>query len=211
MSEIKLAIVDDHDLFREGLKMVLSSIPGYKIVFEASDGETFLEKLKDQTADLVLMDINMPGMDGIEATKQALERFPALKVIALTMFSEQIYYHRMIDAGALGFIPKNAQKFELEKAITAVSAGEKYVSHEIGRQLRIKTAEKNDKSPFTSREFEVFELICRGLTTQETASALSISSKTVEVHRSSIFQKTRVRNIAELIIWAIKSGLLQFD
>jgi DNA-binding NarL/FixJ family response regulator len=211
MKQINIAVVDDHDLFREGIILVLGQIPGFHVMFDASDGESFLEKLGTYRPDAVLMDANMPRMDGASATAQALLLYPDLKIIALTMFSDHLHYSQMIRAGVKGFMLKKGNKQELQQAIIEVSGGGVYFSQEILQKVALR-ALRNDKKPqITSRELDVLALVCSGLTSPEIADRLSISIKTVEGHRSNIFQKTEVRNTTELILWAIRNEYLTIE
>ncbi len=211
MKRIDIAVVDDHDLFREGIMLVLRQIPGYHILFDASDGELFLEKLRTQKPDIVLMDVNMPRMDGVSATAQALALCPDLKIIALTMFSDHLHYSQMIQAGVKGFMLKKGNKQELQQAISEVFKGGVYFSQDILQKVALRTFRKDDEQRMTARELEVLGLVCSGLSTPEIADKLFISVKTVEGHRTNIFQKTEVRNTAELIIWAIRNDYLTIE
>jgi DNA-binding NarL/FixJ family response regulator len=211
MKRIDLAVVDDHDLFREGIMLVLRQIPGYHILFDASDGELFLEKLRTQKPDIVLMDVNMPRMDGVAATAQALALCPDLKIIALTMFSDHLHYSQMIQAGVKGFMLKKGNKQELQQAINEVFKGGVYFSQEILKKVALRTFRKENEERLTARELEVLGLVCNGMTSPEIADKLFISAKTVEGHRTNIFQKTEVRNTAELIIWAIRNDYLTIE
>ncbi len=207
MKSIKIALVDDHDLFREGIKLVLSQIDGFEVVFDTSDGYLFLDFLKSSIPDMVLMDINMPRIDGVEVTKRALQISPSLRIIALSMYSDTVHYTQMINAGVQGFILKNANKPELQKAIMEVSQGGNYFSQDIMQKLSYQSLFSNQNNQLSNREMDVLDLVCKGHTSQEIADKLFISLKTVEGHRSNIFLKTKVRNTAELIIWAVKSNL----
>lgn len=207
MKSIKIALVDDHDLFREGIKLVLSQIDGFEVVFDTSDGYLFLDFLKSSIPDIVLMDINMPRIDGVEVTKKALQISPSLRIIALSMYSDTVHYSQMINAGVQGFILKNANKPELQKAIMEVSQGGNYFSQDILQKLSYKSLFSLQSNQLSNREMDVLDLVCKGHTSQEIADKLFISLKTVEGHRSNIFLKTNVRNTAELIIWAVKSNL----
>ncbi len=205
MNRIKIAIVDDHDLFREGLSLVLGQIEKFVIIFDTSNGNLFLDFLQTSIPDVVLMDINMPIIDGIETTRKAIEIHPDLKVIALTMFSDTMHYTQMIHAGIKGFILKKSNKFELQQAICAVFAGGNYFSQEILQKMAFQSVNfPNNTDKFTQREMDVLNLVCKGLTSQEISEKLFISAKTVEVHRNNIFNKAEVRNSSELIVWAIK-------
>ncbi len=205
MNRIKIAIVDDHDLFREGLSLVLGQIEKFVVIFDTSNGNLFLEFLQTSIPDVVLMDINMPVIDGIETTRKALEINPNLKIIALTMFSDTMHYTQMIQAGIKGFILKKSNKFELQQAICAVFAGGNYFSQEILQKMAFQSVNfPNTTDKFTQREMDVLNLVCKGLTSHEISEKLFISAKTVEVHRNNIFNKAEVRNSSELIVWAIK-------
>jgi DNA-binding NarL/FixJ family response regulator len=206
MDEIQIAVIDDHDLFREGIKLVLNQIDGLNVVCDTSDGNKFVESLNQTRIDIALMDIEMPGINGIQTTINALKVQPELKVIALTMFSDTGHYTQMIQAGVKGFLLKKASKYELQQAITIVCQGGNYFSQDILKKLAYQYGNHGSANDnLTSRELEVMVMICQGLTTQEISDKLHISFKTVESHRSNIFIKSNVRNTAGLIVWAIKN------
>jgi len=206
MMDIHIAVVDDHDLFREGLKLVLNQIRGFHVVYDTSNGNQFLETLEQMPIDIVLMDIEMPVMGGEEVTLKALRRKPGLSIIALSMFSDTGHYTQMIQAGVKGFVLKKANKAELEQAILAVHQGGNYFSLEILQKMAIRcTGQIPERDQLTTRETEIIAMICEGLTSQEISERLFISVKTVETHRSNIFQKVGVKNVAGLILWAIKN------
>lgn len=210
MKTIKIAVVDDHDLFREGIKLVLNQIQNFELIFETSNGYEFLEFLNENEFDIVLMDIEMPKINGIETTKEAVKIKPEIKIIALTMFSDLSHFKLMINAGIKGFILKNVDKFELQKAVNTVYGGENYFCRQIlQKSAFIQIDNKSDVNLLSARETEVLQLVCKGFTSQEIADALFISIKTVEAHRTNIFQKADVRNTAELILWAIKNDLFE--
>ncbi len=212
MEQIKIAIIDDHDLFREGIRLVLGQIENFEVVFDTSNAILFLEFLKSSSPDVVLMDINMPVMDGVEATRKTLEINPKLNVIALTMFSDTTHYMQMINAGIKGFILKKSNKYELQQAINTVSSGGTYFSQEILQKLAFRSLNfSSGSNRMTPRELEVLSLVCNGLTSQEISEKLFISIKTVEVHRVNIFHKSAVRNIGELIVWAIKNNYFSIE
>ncbi len=208
---IYIAIVDDHELFRDGLKLVISQLNPDFMVTEASNGMEFLKSLENQIPDVVLMDINMPLMNGRETVIKALKSCPDLKIIAVTMYGEEIYFMQMIEAGVKGIILKKSGKFELEKAIQEVLDGGNFFSQEILKKMAIRLNRKNsDKhNELTEREFEIMVHVCNGMTNNEIANKLFISPKTVEVHKSNIFKKTNVKNSAQLVIHAIKRGLIE--
>jgi DNA-binding NarL/FixJ family response regulator len=211
MKLIKIALIDDHDLFREGIRLVLSQIDGFEVVFDTSDGHSFLDYLQNSTPDIVLMDINMPLIDGVETTKKALQLLPSLRIIALSMFSDTVHYTQMINAGVRGFILKKASKSELQKSIEEVSQGGSFFSQDILQKLAFQYIHSNQSNQLTVREIDVLDLICKGLTSKEMADKLFISIKTVEVHRTNIFLKTNVRNATELIIWAVRNNIITIE
>lgn len=208
MNNIRIAVVDDHELFREGIKLMLDQIEGFEVVFDTADGYRFIDVLDKTPVDIVLMDIEMPEIDGIQVTSQALRIKPDLKVVALTMFADTGHCTQMINAGVKGFVIKKANKYELEQAITTVHHGGNYFSQDILQKLAFQYIGKTSgKEQLTARELEIVVLICQGLTTQEISDRLFISCKTVETHRSNIFLKADVKNTAGLIVWAIKNRL----
>jgi len=210
MNIIRLVIADDHEIFRKGLRIVLNEMDEVKVIGEAQNGHESLEILKNQEADLVLMDIRMPVMDGIEATKKILEKYPRVKVIALTMFEEISYFNQMIEAGADGYLLKKTNKDELRRAITQVMSGESYFSEEfissVNRTQR--PAVRLATIELTEREQEVLELICKGMSNAEIARFLGVSARTVDGHRAHLLEKTGAKNSPHLVMFAIKNGLI---
>ncbi len=212
MEITRIIIADDHQLFRNGLKMLLESVPGFEIAGEASNGEEFLQVLKNSPADIALMDINMPEMDGIEATRQGLKLDPSISVIALSMYGEEEYYYKMVDAGAKGFILKDSDISEVKEAIQTVKRGGSYFSQELLYHViqKIKHRENEAKSAnLSKREKEILLKICEGLSNQEIAESLFISKRTVDKHRANLLGKTNSKNTASLILFAIKNKLIE--
>ena len=208
-----IIIVDDHLIFRQGLKSIITIENIATVIAEASNGIEFIKLLSDHKPDLVLMDIDMPQMNGIIATQKALELMPDLKIIALTMFGDEEYYYKMIDLGVKGFILKSSGINELEKAIHDVMAGESYFSNELLRKIIYNFGRTNTQNPYenaglTAREIEVLQQICLGLNTEEIAQNLFISPKTVKSHRSNLLDKTGCRNTPGLILFAIKNKIV---
>ncbi len=211
---IRVLIVDDHGLFRNGLKLLLGTTNQIQVAGEAANGIEFLELLNTIEPDVVLMDIDMPGMDGIEATRRALALKPALKIITLSMFGEDEYYYQMIEAGVKGFLLKNSELNELKQAILQVAAGRTYFSEELLLNMlkNIKTvnvAEKQGHVNLSEREIEVLQQICKGLSNIEIADALHISKRTVDKHRANLLEKTNCRNTASLVMYALKHKLIE--
>jgi DNA-binding NarL/FixJ family response regulator len=212
---IKLLIVDDHKIFRDGLKLLLGQFPFIGEIEEASDGKEFLDSLEPGFPDIVLMDINMPVMGGIEATKEALKRYPELKIIVLTTFHDEDYVEQMMMAGVEGYMLKRSTSEEFEEALLKVKNGGNYFSDEIIRtvsrnlqRLRNEADRISSLPEFTPREQEVLELICQGYNNDQIADRIHISSKTVEKHKSNLFQKTHSGNTVNLIIYAFKNELV---
>ncbi len=211
MNIIRLVIADDHEIFRKGLRIVLNEMDEVKVVGEVQNGAELFEMLKNHEVDLVLMDIRMPEMDGIEATRRVVEKYPRIKVIALTMFEEISYFNQMIEAGADGFLLKKTTTNELHRAISQVMGGETYFSEEFISNVnrtqrpgsRLATIE------LTEREQEVLELICKGMSNSEIAKSLGVSARTVDGHRAHLLEKTGAKNSPHLVMYAIKNGLIQ--
>lgn len=209
-NKLNVFIVDDHDLFREGLRYLLSKSPLIGCVYEAGSGADFLKRLPAEMPDAVLMDIEMPGMNGIEATQLAIAEYPQLKVIALSMYGHESFYTDMIDAGAKGFLLKNSRFEDVIRAVEEVASGHNFFSPEIldaiVRNLHTKKVQKTD-ADLSKREVEVLLNICKGQSNQEIAETLNISKRTVDKHRENILLKTDSKNTAELVVYAIKNQI----
>jgi DNA-binding NarL/FixJ family response regulator len=216
MKKINVLIVEDQVIFRSGLMLLLSEIPEVNVIGEAADGKEFLDTIKNTMPDIVLMDIKMPVMDGIESTKAALEMYPDLKVLVLSMFGEEEYLVRMLEAGVRGFLLKNVDEEELRKAILIVDSGKNYFSHELLPALTnsfMKKKTYNDEKQMlmeklTRRELEVLHYICQGYTNKEIAEACFISPRTAGGHRTNLLEKTDCKNTAELVGYGIKYNLI---
>jgi DNA-binding NarL/FixJ family response regulator len=214
MEKINIYLVDDHKLFREGLKLLLKNLQEVNEIWEAANGAEFLNNLGEKLPDLVLMDIEMPVLNGIEATNQALAKYPEMKIIALSMFGDEEYFQKMIDAGACGFLMKNSDFSEVKRAITNVIQGNNYFTEEILYKLvnKFKTKQQGQSEIIVSlsdREKEVLLLICKGLSNQEIADQLFISKRTVDHHRASLLTKTDTNNAASLVVYAVKHKLIE--
>jgi DNA-binding NarL/FixJ family response regulator len=209
-----IVIVDDHLIFRQGLKSIITLENIANVIGEASNGIELLELLQIIKPDLVLMDIDMPRMNGLDATEKALEIIPELKIIAFSMFSDEEYYYKMIDRGVKGFILKTSGINELENAINKVMSGESYFSNELLRKIinnfgRSTYPKPSVQDNLTEREIEVLQQICLGLSTEEIAEKLFISPKTVKSHKSKLLEKTACKNTPLLILFAIKNKIVQ--
>ncbi len=204
---IRVIIVDDHRILRDGIKSLLKEMDDVELVAEASNGLEFLDLLKTCQADIVLMDINMPKMNGIEATREGLIRYPGLKIIVLSMYDDVNYYDSMIQLGVHGFLLKESNYDDLQKAIKSVSDGIPYFSQQLLLNL-LKVKNKSPQISLTSREKDVLNLICLGLSTQEIADKLYLSVSSIEKHRSELLEKTNSANSTALAVFAIKNNLV---
>lgn len=215
---IKVLLVDDHKMIRDGVRSMLSQMKNIKVVGECSNGNEAIAYLKENNddVDIIIMDINMPILNGIEATQQLVANDVKAKIIAMTMRGEDKYISKMLAAGAVGYILKDSGKDELFKAIIDVHGGEKYFSNEV--RISLVSSYLNKKSTnglypdeFSAREIEVLICISEGLTNKLTGEKLFISSRTVETHRRNMLQKACVNNTIELIKYGIKNGIIEYD
>jgi DNA-binding NarL/FixJ family response regulator len=206
----KIIIVEDHALFREGLKRVVNEIEDLELIGVAENGAIFLEMLKKTVPDLVLMDIQMPVMDGIEATEKALAMYPSLKILVLSMFGEEEYVYSMVDRGVSGFILKTSGLQDFERAVKKVLDGQQYYSEEIMGLLlkKFRQFDPSEKVTLSEKEIEVLRLLCKGLSNNEIADKLYISVRTVEGYRNKLLQKTGSSNVLNLVIFALKHKLV---
>ena len=207
--EIKIALVDDHALFRNGLRGLIDGNHNCRIIAEASDGTEFLESKEAMSADVVFMDFAMPTLSGDKATALALEQNPNLRIICLSMFGEEKYYSRMVEAGAKGFLLKDSSIEEVFAAIDAVMNNEEYICNEVLQALSGAMRRNEDIELLSEREMDVLLGICRGLSTQEIADKLFLSKRTVDTHRANILEKTGSKNTASLVVYAIKNNLVE--
>ena len=207
--EIKIALVDDHALFRNGLRGLIHGNQGCRVVAEAGDGKDFLDSADAMSADVVFMDIAMPTLSGDKATILALERNPNLKIICLSMYGDEKYYSRMVEAGAKGFLLKDSSIEEVFAAIKAVTNDEEYICSEVMQALSEAMRRNEDTELLSEREMDVLLGICRGLSTQEIADKLFLSKRTVDTHRANILEKTGSNNTASLVVYAIKHNLIE--
>jgi two-component system response regulator NreC len=215
---MRVLVVDDHTLVREGIRLLLESAPYIEVVGEAGDGLEALEKVRQLKPDIVLMDVAMPRLGGIEATKRIKQEFPSVQVLALTIHDNEEYLFQMLQAGACGYVLKKARPEELIAALEAAERGEVYLSPGMAKSLvedylkRVEAGEEEDSyHRLTDREREILKLIAEGYTNPEIARMLHLSVKTVQAHRAHIMEKLNLHRPAELIKYAIRKGLIFVD
>ena len=208
---IQVIIADDHVIFRKGMQMILNRIDGVEVCGEVDNGKDCIELVARRKPDLIFMDIRMPGLNGIEATKIIHRDYPDIKIVALSMFGEEEYLAGMLEAGACGFILKDVDKSELSFAINQIMEGQGYFSRQLLPYFTNKFLEEKkhiDEIQLTPREIEVLKEIATGKSTQEIADALFISKRTVEGHRAHLIAKTESNNVIELVLYAIRHDLV---
>lgn len=213
MKKIKLLIVDDHKIIRDGVKLMLAKVTEINIVGEVDSGVEALKFLDNNGAvDVMIIDISMPNMNGIELTKNIMDKFPNIKILALTMHAEDNYIQSMLQAGALGYILKESGQDELITAIITVSEGKKYFSNDVSVTMINSLMDRDKKLPIndlSEREMEVLKLIAMGKTNKEAGEILFVSPRTIETHRRGVMEKLELNNIVELIQYAIKHHLIE--
>ncbi|MBJ6110720.1 response regulator transcription factor [Hymenobacter sp. BT523] len=213
---IRIIVVDDHALVRSGLRAVLAAQPGLRVVGEAAHGQELLDQLPAMPADVVLLDLNMPVLDGVATAERLRARFPGLAILVLSMLAHEHNVVQAFEAGANGYVLKNADTSEIVAALHAVAAGRRFLSTEIGLAMLHKVVSTQPgkpagaiTEPLTARELEVLQCIADGLTNGEIADKLFASKRTVETHRQNIIAKTHAKNTAALIKFAAQNGLLK--
>jgi DNA-binding NarL/FixJ family response regulator len=215
MRPIKLAVVDDHHLFRKGLITLISGYDEISVVFEAPDGEALMEALKNQSPDVVLLDIEMPGMDGIEVADAIIKNYPAVKIIILTMHNEEELIVDLVEKGVHGFLLKDDNIEIVAEAICSVMEAGYYFNERVSKLMIRKLVESRGIDPvfpktnLSDREIEVMRLICKEMTNKEIAVELCISARTVDGHRLNILKKINARNSIGIVIYAVKHKLLE--
>jgi DNA-binding NarL/FixJ family response regulator len=216
MKPVKVLLVEDHDLVRAGIRSLLESMPDVHVVAEAGDAETALELVGQYEPDVVLMDIALPGTNGLAATARLSEQFPGVKVIILSMHVNDLYVSQALRAGALGYILKSSSFTELAQAVHTVAGGEAYLSPPVSKHLamdyiRRARGEPSSLEQLTPRQREVLKLIAEGRTTQQMADTLKVSVKTIESHRAQLMERLDIYDVAGLVRYAIHMGLVMPD
>lgn len=217
MSKIRVLIADDHSLVRSGIRLLLEGYPDIEVVGVAGSGREAIDEAARLQPDVVLMDIAMSDLSGLEATQEIRERVPHARVLALTMHDREEYFFAMLEAGALGYVLKDSQPYELVAAIRAVHRGQAFLSPAVTKALlEDYLTQRSDQNQslfdsLTLREKEVFRLAAEGKTSREIADILHLSVKTVEKHRSSMMHKLGLQSLSQLIKYAIRQGLIAAD
>jgi|SRR5690242_8294252 len=207
--KLRVVLADDHALVRAGIRALLEKITGVEVVAEAGDGLEALKAIEELKPDVVLLDIAMPGLGGLEVVKRVKSDYPETRVIVLTVHEDQEYADHAIAAGAMGFLPKSAASAELELALRMVAEGEIYLSPGISRHPTASPSTAGVE--LTPRQREVLALIANGRSTKDIALALSISVKTVETHRAQLMERLQIFDVASLVRYAIKTGLVKIE
>jgi len=215
MSEVRILLADDHNILRDGVRLLLERQQGFSVVGEAADGRDIVDLTQSLAPDVVVMDIAMPNMNGIEATRRITEKFPKTGIVILSMHYDESYVIRSLKAGARAYLLKNAMKADLIAAIRAVAEGRSYFSPPISRILQEDYVEalgrKGSDDSYdllTEREREILQLVAEGKTNKEIAGRLNVSLYTVDTHRTHILQKLNLHSVPEVILYAVRKGII---
>ena len=211
MNPLRILLADDHALVRAGLRSLLQAMPEVEVVGDVGDGRAALELIASQQPDLVLMDIAMPELNGIEAVTRIKKEFPKVRVIILSMYTNEEYVQQALRAGVAGYLLKDAAAIELELAIQAVKRGETYLSPAVAKYVVAGYVQGSGSDPLTARQKEILRAVAEGLTTQEIAQQLNISVKTVETHRTQLMDRLDIHDVPGLVRYAIRVGLVKTD
>lgn len=216
MTAIRVLLADDHALFRSGLRALLGGFVGITVVGEAGDGREALRLVRQHRPDVVLMDITMPDLNGLDAAAQLVRDFPDVKVLVLSMHSDEAYVNRALKAGATGYLLKTASGPELELAIRAVARGDVYLGPRVAKRVIPEYLTRGAELPgdverLTRRQREILQLVAEGRTSKQIAQHLGLSVKTVERHRADVMQRLEIHDLAGLVRWAVGHGLVTFE
>ena len=215
MNPTRILLVDDHALVRAGIRALIEGKPGIEVIAETGDGHEALRIIGELHPNLVLLDITMPSLNGFEVLEQITKQYPQTRVIILTVHDGTEYAMRALRAGAAGYLPKSAATIELEDAISAVAQGGTYLSHEISQKTLFEYAQARTPqdllASLTNRQREILKLIAEGQSTKEIGSKLNISVKTVESHRAKLAENLGIHDVAGLVRFAIRMGLIQVE
>ncbi len=206
MLPIRLYLVDDHRVFLDGLTAIINNQPGFEVSQSFSTAHALLESLPFEQPDIIITDINMPGMDGIELTKEILQKYPQIKVMVLSMHTDGNYVRKAMAAGAKAYILKDSKSEEVFEAIQTIASGDTYISPRASNAM----IQENQQMPeLTPREIQVLQSIADGLSTKEIADTLNLSHHTVDTHRKNLMIKSKCNNVGHLVAWGIKKGIIE--
>ena len=215
MDNVRILLADDHNILRDGIRLLLERQPGFEVVGEASDGREIVDLAREQHPDVIVMDIGMPNMNGIEATRRIVEKHPETGVVILSMHYDESYVLRSLKAGAKGYLLKDSLRSDIVDAIRAVSQGRSFLTRKVSRIMQedyvLQLQRRNLDDTYdllTDREREVLQLVAEGRTNKEAASLLNVSITTVETHRTHILQKLNLHSAPELILYAVRKGII---
>ena len=209
---IRVLLVDDHELVRAGIKRLLDDAQGMEVIGEAASGESAIDLVRADTPDVILMDVNMPGIGGLEATRRLMQIDPELKVIVVTVHAGEPFPTRLLEAGASGYLTKDCGQHEIINAINSVFAGQRYIGSNIAQKIALSMMPGANKSPFdnlSQREMQVMLMVTQGQNAQEISDKLCLSPKTVSTYRHRLFEKLGVENDVELTRLAIRHGMIE--
>jgi len=217
MEKIQIILVDDHRIVRDGIKSILNSTNSIEVIGEASNYEELTLILKEKIPDIIMLDISLPGLSGIEITQILKEEYPGIKVIILSMYTDDDFIYNALKAGAKSYLPKNTNRQELLEAVELVYRGEEYFNEFISniilksyiKKAKADSSDNDKQTLLTRREMEVLSLFAEGLSNQEIAGRLFISIRTVESHKNHIMQKFKLKSVVDLVKYAIKSGIIK--
>lgn len=216
--KIKVVIADDHALFRKGMASIIENFENVEVVGEAGNGIELMERIKECDPDIVLLDLKMPEMDGMEANRHIQKTYPRVKVVVLSMYDDDKFIIHLIEMGANGYLLKNAEPQEVEDALHAVMETGFYFNNHVSRVMLKGLISKqkskpnfDDKVEFTARELEVLQLICKEHTNVEIANKLYLSTRTIDGYRNKLLLKTGAKNTAGIVMYAVKHGLVDTD
>ncbi|MBX3587902.1 MAG: response regulator transcription factor [Ramlibacter sp.] len=209
---IRIVVADDHAIVREGLKRIVSSVSGMEVVGEAADGTQVMQRVRELSFDVLMLDLSMPGRSGMELIRLVHAEKPKLRILVLSMHQELQYAVRSIKSGASGYLTKESAPDQLEQAIRKIAAGGAYVTAEVAQQLALGAMPGNDAAPheaLSAREFEVFRLLVAGVSPTDAAQRMNLSVKTISTHKANLMQKLGLNNTSDLVRYALKHGLAE--
>jgi DNA-binding NarL/FixJ family response regulator len=212
---IRVLLIDDHALVRAGIRSLINGMEGVEVVAEAANGEDALRRIEEVQPDIALLDVAMPGLNGFQVLAESVKRFPSVRVIVITVHETGQYASQALRAGAVGYLPKSAASVELQEAIRTVAAGETFISREVDKKTILQQAKETEQArllkALTPRQREILTLIAEGNSTRDIALLLRISVKTVESHRAQLMERLNIHEVAGLVRFAIRTGLVKIE